>query len=139
MLHLRNKFIFAPVKTGYGNKEGHITEKHLNFYERRAEFAGAITPEPLYLAPGLRELPTQIGISDDKHLPGLYQLTEIIHQKGAKIIAHLNHPGRMANPKIPGNYFVSSTNNACKNGGAVPHALDRKGMNEVIRLFKDAA
>ena len=139
MLHLRNKFIFAPVKTGYGDKAGHITGKHLNFYERRAKFAGAITPEPLYLSPGLRELPTQIGISNDKHLPGLYQLTEVIHQQGAKAIAHLNHPGRMANPKIPGNYFVSSTNNACKNGGAVPHALNRKEMDEVIRLFKDAA
>ena len=139
MKNLRNEFIMAPVKTGYGNKEGLVTKKHLNFYRARSKYIGAITPEPLYLDKGLRELPTQIGIDNDEKLEGLKELTDIIHQGGAKAIAHLNHPGRMANPKIPGNYFVSSTDKACENGGAVPVALDKKGMNHVKELFAETA
>lgn len=58
MIDLKNQFIMAPVKTGYGNKEGFITQKHLNFYKARSKYIGAIIPEPLFLNKGLRELPT---------------------------------------------------------------------------------
>lgn len=139
MLDLRNEFIMATVKTGYGNKEGFITPKHLNFYKARSKHIGAIIPEPLYLDKGLRELPTQIGIDTDDKLIGLKELTDVIHQNRAKAIAHLNHPGRMVNPKIPGNYCVSSSDKVCENGGAIPTALDNYGMEKIKNLFTEAA
>lgn len=138
-MELRNKFIFAPVKTGYGNKNGDILQRHLDFYDKRSRYVGAVTPEPLFLDKSLRELPTQIGIDSDDKIEGLKKLTQIIHQNGAKAIAHLNHPGRMANPKIPGNYFVSSTDKPCENGGAAPQKITREGMQEVINLFVNSA
>jgi len=139
MIDLRNEFIMATVKTGYGTKEGWITEKHLNFYKARSKYIGAIIPEPLYLDKALRELPTQIGIDHDDKLEGLQKLTNLLNQDGVKAIAHLNHPGRMANPKIPGNYFVSSTDKSCENGGAAPTALDKDSLEKVTNLFVQAA
>ncbi|MEA3316404.1 MAG: FAD-dependent oxidoreductase [Bacteroidota bacterium] len=139
MLDLKNKFIFAPIKTGYSNQMGIITEKHLEFYKARSEFIGAVTPEPLYLDKGLREMPTQIGIDSEDKIEGLKKLTDTIHQFDTKVIAHLNHPGRMANPKIPGNYFVSSTDEACENGGASSKQMDAEDIQQVIGLFADAA
>ena len=59
MLQLKNNFIFAPVKTGYSDKTGVITDKHIEFYTERSKYLGAITPEPLYIDKGLREIPTQ--------------------------------------------------------------------------------
>ena len=138
MFSLRNQFIFAPIKLGYC-KDGKINDQHLAFYQERSWFLGAITPEPFYLDKGLREIPTQLGIDSDDKLEGLQKLTELIHKNGTKAIAHLNHPGRMANPKIPGNYFVSSTNRACENGGATPEKLEKESFNDVIKLFADAA
>ncbi|MEA3494822.1 MAG: NAD(P)/FAD-dependent oxidoreductase [Bacteroidota bacterium] len=140
MLQLKNNFIFAPVKTGYSDKTGVITEKHLNFYEERSQYIGAVTPEPMYLDKGLRELPTQIGIDNDTKIEGLKKLTNKIHQFNTKVIAHLNHPGRMANPKIPGNYFLSSTDKACEMGGGVsPKEMDQSDIQHAINLFADAA
>ncbi|MEA2043088.1 MAG: NAD(P)/FAD-dependent oxidoreductase [Bacteroidota bacterium] len=139
MLNLKNNFIFAPIKTGYSDKTGVVTEKHLEFYKIRSEFIGAVTPEPLYLDKGLREMPTQIGIDSDDKIDGLKKLTDTIHQFDTKVIAHLNHPGRMANPKIPGNYYLSSTDEACENGGATPKQMDAEDMQQVIGLFADAA
>ncbi len=139
MFELRNQFLLAPLKLGYGDSTGTINERHLNFYNLRSKEIGAVTPEPLYLDKGLRELPSQIGIDDDEKLTGLKTLTELLHQNGAKAIAHLNHPGRLANPKIPGNYFVSSTDKPCPNGGAAPVKMNRKMMNEVIEMFVDRA
>lgn len=139
MLQLQSNFIFPPIKLGYTVGDGKVTQKHLDFYRERNKYIGAIAPEPLYMDAGLRELPTQLGIDNDNKISGLQLLNENIHRNGAKSIAHLNHPGRMANPKIPGNFFWSSTDNACENGGAKPEKMDRKKMDIVIQLFVDSA
>jgi 2,4-dienoyl-CoA reductase-like NADH-dependent reductase (Old Yellow Enzyme family) len=139
MLELRNQFILAPVKLGYSDKTGVITDRHLKFYDLRSKHIGAIDPEPLYMDTGLRELPTQIGINDDSKIKGLKKLTDLIHSNGAKVIAHLNHPGRMANPKIPGNYFWSATGKPCPNGGAVPERMSRDMMDKVIDMFVESS
>ncbi|MBN2572546.1 MAG: FAD-dependent oxidoreductase [Ignavibacteriales bacterium] len=139
MIKLKNNFIFAPIKTGYSDKTGVITEKHLKFYEARSKFIGAITPEPLYIEKGLREIPTQIGIDNDEKIFGLKKLTDIIHKFDTKVIAHLNHPGRMANPKIPGNYYYSSTDKACELGGAIPKRMNIDDIKQAVNLFKYSA
>ncbi len=139
MLNLKNNFIFAPVKTGYGDSKGNISKKHIDFYLRRSKFLGAMTLEPLYMEKSLRELPTQIGIDNDDKIEGLKNLISEIHKNETKVIAHLNHPGRMANPKIPGNIFLSSTDKACENGGVNPKIMDKADMQDVIELFKSSA
>lgn len=139
MLNLKNNFIMATIKTGYGNKNGELLEKHINFYEKRAKHIGAITLEPLFMDKGLRELPTQIGIDNDEKISNLKKLTERIHKYNTKVIANLNHPGRMANPKIPNNYFLSSTDKACENGGASPKIATKKEIENIILMFKNSA
>jgi 2,4-dienoyl-CoA reductase-like NADH-dependent reductase (Old Yellow Enzyme family)/thioredoxin reductase len=139
MLNLRNEFIFAPIKLGYSDNTGVVKQKHLDFYDERSKYLGAVTVEPLYMESGLRELPTQLGIDNDSKLDGLKKLTSIIHANGAKVIAHLNHPGRMSNPKIPGNIYLSCTDKACENGGATPQKMTEVDMQDVIGLFKNSA
>jgi len=139
MLELRNPYVFAPIKTGYADGDGRVTKRHLAFYGRRARHVGAVTPEPFYLASGLRELPTQMGIDGEDKSRGLAELVDTIHGGGAAAIAHLNHPGRMANPKIPGNVLVSSTDRACERVGARPTRMGRTDMREVVDLFVAAA
>lgn len=139
MLELKNQFIFAPIKTGYSDGNGVITERHLAYYENRSRYMGAIIPEPFYMEKSIRELPTQIGIEDDDKIEGLKKLVDSIHLSGAKAIVHLNHPGRMANPRIPGNYFLSSTDRPCENGGATPKRMDKIDMEKVISLFVNEA
>jgi 2,4-dienoyl-CoA reductase-like NADH-dependent reductase (Old Yellow Enzyme family)/thioredoxin reductase len=139
MLGLRNEFIMAPVKLGYSDGTGIVTKKHLDFYNERSKHIGAIALEPLYMDAGLRELPTQLGIDDDNKIMELKKITELLHNNGAKAIAHLNHPGRMANPKIPGNYHWSSTDKPCENGGAAPKRMDREMMDSVIAMHVAAA
>jgi 2,4-dienoyl-CoA reductase (NADPH2) len=139
MLSLKNQFIFAPIKTGYGDAGGFVTERHLSFYKKRAKYLGAVIPEPFYLDKGLRELPTQMGIDSDDKIDGLKKLTRLLHGTDTKAIAHLNHPGRMANPKIPGNYYISSTDKPCENGGAAPQRMSKQDIEDVIHSFQQCA
>ncbi|MBT8490808.1 MAG: oxidoreductase, partial [Deltaproteobacteria bacterium] len=135
MLTLKNMFLFAPIKTGYGDGSGTVNERHLAFYRERSQHVGAVTVEPFYLDKGLREIPTQLGIDGNDKVAGVAELTDAIHVAGAKVIAHLNHPGRMANPNIPGNYFVSATDKPCENGGATPKRMDQNDMEQIVHLF----
>jgi len=139
MLDLKNNFIMSPVKTGYSDGTGIITKKHMQFYQDRSKYLGAITLEPLYMDAGLRELPTQIGIDADDKIVGLKKLTDSIHQFDTKVIAHLNHPGRMANPKIPGNYYWSASPQQCEAGGPMPKQMNETEIQSVVKLFADAA
>ena len=139
MLALKNQFIFAPIKTGYSDGSGVITERHLAFYKRRAQYLGAVIPEPFYMDKGLRELPTQVGIDEDNKIEGLKKLVDCVHQSGTKAVAHLNHPGRMANAKIADNYFVSSTHRPCENGGATPERMNKENMKKVVDQFVKGA
>ncbi|MEN8224705.1 MAG: FAD-dependent oxidoreductase [Bacteroidota bacterium] len=139
MIGLKNNFIMAPIKLGYSDGTGNVTARHLDFYHDRSKYIGAITPEPLYMDTALRELPTQLGIDSDDKIHGLRMLNASIHKYGAKSIAHLNHPGRMTNPKVPGNIFWSSTGQACENGGATPEMMNREKMEMVIQLFAVSA
>ncbi|OYD14916.1 oxidoreductase [candidate division WOR-3 bacterium JGI_Cruoil_03_44_89] len=139
MIELKNPFIFAPIKLGYSDGDGGVNNRHIAFYTARSCYLGAVTIEPLYMDKGLREIPTQLGIDNDKKIKGLQKLVASIHKSGAKVIAHLNHPGRMANPKIPRNYFVSSTDKPCENGGAIPKRMNREDIDKAINLFIAAA
>ncbi len=139
MINLRNNFIMALLKLGYSDGKGNVTDKHLEFYNRRSKHVGAVTLEPLYPDAGLRELPTQLGIDNDDKITELKKITGVIHNNGAKVIAHLNHPGRMANPMIPGNYWWSSTDKPCPAGGKAPEKMDVDKMNKVKKLLVDAA
>ena len=139
MLRLKNQFIFPPIKTGYGDGSGIVTERHLAFYKRRSQYLGAVIPEPFYMDKGLRELPTQMGIDSDDKIDGLKKLTNLLQKTDTKAIAHLNHPGRMANPKILGNHFISSTDKPCENGGKTPKRMTKEDIAMVINLFKESA
>ncbi|MGC9150584.1 MAG: FAD-dependent oxidoreductase [Microbacter sp.] len=137
---LRNHYFFAPVKLGYcDQKDGKINQRHLDFYEKRTHAVAAVVPEPFYLEASLRENPFQLGIDADDKIIGLTSLTTLIHANGAKVIAHLNHPGRMANAAIAGNVFWSSVDKPCENGGATPQKMDRSMMDHVVQLYVNAA
>ena len=77
MFQLKNQFIFAPIKLGYNDDSGHVTEKHISFYSARSKHLGAITLEPLYIDKGLREIPTQLGMDNDDKIEGLKNLLDV--------------------------------------------------------------
>ncbi|OPL15255.1 MAG: hypothetical protein AVO39_02345 [delta proteobacterium MLS_D] len=136
---LKNRTVMAPIKTAYGVLTGEVTDRHLRFFERRNRYVGAIIPEPFYLHSSLRELPVQIGMHHDDMIPGLKKLSDVIHEHGALAVAHLNHPGRMANPRIPGNRLLSASARACPTAMKEPAEMSISDIKESQELFEKAA
>lgn len=129
----------SAVKTGYGDSEGNISEQHLAFWDKRSKHVAAVIFEPFFIDKKVRELPTQIGIDDDNKIEGHKKLVETVHRNGAKAVAHINHPGRMANPKLPGNVFLSASDIECPNGGPKPKALSVEEIKTIQQQYIDAA
>lgn len=69
----------------------------------------------------------------------LENLLMLYMKPDTKVIANLNHPGRMDNPKKPDNYFISSNDKPCENGRSTPKRADYKDLEYVETLFVDAA
>ena len=129
----------SAVKTGFGDSQGNVTDRHLAFWDKRSKHVAAVIFEPFYIDKRVRELPTQIGIDSDDKIEGHKKLVEVVHQNGAKAVAHINHPGRMANPKLPGNVYLSSSDIQCPNGGQKPTALSIDEIKTVQQQYIDAA
>jgi len=140
-LTLPNRVVMTPVKLGYGTSEGAVTKRHIAFYARRARGGvGLITTEPLYVQANGRELPTQLGIHDDRLVHGLRELVEAVHDAGGRMMAHINHAGRAANPKlVAAAELVSASGVFCPANQVTPRALDRAGIHEVVAAFGAAA
>ncbi|RLC82640.1 MAG: NADH:flavin oxidoreductase [Chloroflexi bacterium] len=140
-LELPNRVLMTTVKLGYGTPQGEVTERHIAFYVRRAEGGvGLITTEPLYIHPNGRELPTQLGVHDDGLVDGLRRLTEAVHAAGGRIMAHINHAGRVANPKlVPEGERVSASDVLCLANQVLPRALTLEEIPTYVNYFARAA
>ncbi|HFD38228.1 MAG TPA: FAD-dependent oxidoreductase [Anaerolineae bacterium] len=140
-LTLPNRVLMTTVKLGYATPTGDVTERHIAFYVRRAQGGvGLMTTEPLYVQRNGRELPTQLGVYDDDRIAGLRRLTDAVHEAGGRIMAHINHAGRAANPKlVPEGERVSASDVPCPANGVTPRPLTADGIAGVVAAFAQAA
>lgn len=138
---LPNRVVMTTVKLGYAALNGEVNQRHIAFYTRRTRGkAGLITSEPMYVQLNGRELPTQLGIDSEKKVTGLRRLTQAVHTAGGLIIAHINHAGRAANPKlVPAGELVSASGVLCPANQSTPRPLTRSEISEMIAAFREAA
>jgi 2,4-dienoyl-CoA reductase-like NADH-dependent reductase (Old Yellow Enzyme family)/thioredoxin reductase len=90
-LQLKNRIIMAPMVTIYVNEDGSVSDRMLNYYGEHARGGcGMVTVEGSYFRP----FPRRISVGNDKCLPGLKKLVEVIHEGGAKACLQINtHKG----------------------------------------------
>src|SRR4029450_13082001 len=83
-------------------RDGPPGERMLAYFEARAQGGvGLIVVEVAAVAwPAGAANPNQLGISDDRFVPGLARLVERIHAHGAKAALQLQHAGRVATRDI---------------------------------------
>lgn len=138
-MELRNRIVYPPMVTQYADEQGFITDRARNYYEARAKGgAGLVIIEATYVHPRGHAFAQQIGISDDKFIPGLTGLVDAIHRHGAKAAIQLHHGGRMAKSKLMGMKPVAPSPIAAF-GNEVPQELTIDEIKDIIRFFAAAA
>lgn len=101
-LSLRNRMILVAMGSNFAEADGRCTERLIAYYEARARGgAGLLILETSAAAwPNGSTMPNTVGFSSDDFVPGLSELTRRIHGHGAKIVAQLNHGGKMAQEDV---------------------------------------
>ena len=97
-LELRNRILLSPMGTNLCEPDGTLGERSVAFYEARARGGAAL----LVLGsvgvswPSGVTNPNQVGLSDDRFIEGIAELSTRVQRHGARLALQLHHGGRNA-------------------------------------------
>jgi 2,4-dienoyl-CoA reductase-like NADH-dependent reductase (Old Yellow Enzyme family) len=136
---LKNRMVMPPMMVRYANDDGTVSKRTLDHYELRAKGGiGLIIVEATYVyekAPISRNEP---GLSDDKFIPGMKELTDAVHRWGAKIAVQLVHGGRTTPASLSGVQPVAPSAIQLP-GRDSPREMTVADIKGVIKYYADAA
>jgi 2,4-dienoyl-CoA reductase-like NADH-dependent reductase (Old Yellow Enzyme family) len=115
------------------DEQGVIRPKIIEIYEKLSKGGiGLIVKGHLYVSDDGKPHSGMAGISNDKHILGLKELTESVHRYDGKIIAQLNHAGfdSLIDRAGPSEYHGIEWK---------ARALTRKEIRKIVNDFGDAA
>jgi len=82
---IRNRVVMPPMGTNLGNEDGTVSEENLAYMRRRAQGGpGLIITEITGVHPNGIVSPRQLGAYDDRFIPGLKRLAQVVHDCGAR-------------------------------------------------------
>ncbi len=94
----KNRIKYASTETNYNYSDGFVSEKELAYIEAHARGgSGIVTTQGAYTDPKGegQGYVGMMGIWDDKYIPGLKRMADIIHQSDSVACLQLMHCGRV--------------------------------------------
>ncbi len=144
-VEVRNRVVMPPMTTRLADAEGYVTDAMIAYFRARAAGgAGLVTVEMASPEKVGRHRGRELGIYDDRFLPGLKRLVEAIHAAGAKASIQLGHGGGHTRADICGEppiapsaipHFVFEVTGAT----IVPLEMTKERIAESTRAFIAAA
>jgi len=102
-MKLANCFVRSATWEGMAADDGACTPKLIDLMVNLAKGGvGLIISSHSYVSPEGQAGPWQIGVYDDKLIPGLEAMATAIHENGGKIVMQLAHAGLTANAELTG-------------------------------------
>jgi len=140
-MELKNRVIAAPLEKSYANPDGSVTQQYIDYTTERAKGGvSLIIPESTYIDPRGRGRIRQLGIYDDKLIPGLKRLTSAVHKYGAKVGMEIQFAGRQTSSSITGLQLVAPSPVPCKVlTSEVPRELTIPEIHDLVKKFGEAA
>jgi NADPH2 dehydrogenase len=130
-----NRIVMPPMCMYSATEEGQVTDWHLIHYGSRAVGkVGLIILEATAVEKRGRLSGRDLGIWEDSQIEGLRRVVEICRAHGSAVGIQLAHAGR----KAWGDELVAPSAIAFP-GFAVPHALSRAEIAEVVESWRQAA
>lgn len=144
-LQLPNRIIMAPMTTRKADRDGFVTHETIAYYEARAKGGvGLITVEMASPEKVGRHRHFELGIYDDRFLPGLTALVRAIKAHGAKAAIQLGHGGGHTRRDIAGEEPIAPSDvpHSVQEGHTeiiIPQAMSLARIQQTITAFAEAA
>jgi 2,4-dienoyl-CoA reductase-like NADH-dependent reductase (Old Yellow Enzyme family) len=144
-VEIPNRIVMPPMTTRTADADGFVTDATLAYYMARVRGGvGLITVEMASPERAGRHRRRELGIYDDRFLPGLTRLVDAIHRGGAKASIQLGHGGGHTRVDICGETPIAPS--------AIPHPvyevtfetivpqeMTHERIAETVRAFAAAA
>lgn len=128
-----NRFALAPLTNTQSNADGTLSDDEYRWLVARAEGGIGLTMTcATYVAPAGQAWAGQLGISDDRHLPGLTRLADGIRATGSVSSVQLHHAGRRADPDVHGGTNVAPWDDPEKNTRALTTAEVEQAVEDFV-------
>jgi 2,4-dienoyl-CoA reductase-like NADH-dependent reductase (Old Yellow Enzyme family) len=146
-VELRNRLMMTGHTTVYGGPDG-ISEKQKQYYVERGEGGiGLIVMAYLANKPdgvwgqsmGGKRMGNGIPGWDEDLIPQFQELTDAVHETGAKIFCQNLHYGRQMSSAGSEKPIVSASDIPGPIFGEVPHKLRKEEIPEYVEAFADTA
>lgn len=94
-MEIPNRVVMPPMGTGLGNTDNTVSEANIAYLKRRVQSgAGLVITEITEVHPLGAITPRCLGGWDDKFIPGLSKLAQVVHAQASKVAMQLHHCGR---------------------------------------------
>jgi dimethylglycine catabolism A len=124
-VEIKNRIVMPPMTTRTSDAEGFVTDDSVAYYMARARGGvGLITIEMASPEKCGRHRRHEIGIYDDRFLPGLTWLVGEIHRGGAKASIQLGHGGGHTRADICGETPIAPS--------AIPHPVYETTFETIV-------
>jgi 2,4-dienoyl-CoA reductase-like NADH-dependent reductase (Old Yellow Enzyme family) len=124
-VEIANRIVMPPMTTRTADEDGHVTDDTVAYYLARARGgAGLITVEMASPEKAGRHRRREVGIYDDRFLPGLTRLVQEIHRAGAKASIQLGHGGGHTRTDICGETPIAPS--------AIPHPVYETTFETIV-------
>jgi 2,4-dienoyl-CoA reductase-like NADH-dependent reductase (Old Yellow Enzyme family) len=145
-VEIKNRIVMPPMTTRCADAHGFVTEDSIAYYCARAEGGvGLITVEMASPEKAGKHRNFELGIYDDRFVPGLQRLVDALHERGAKVSIQLGHGGGHTRSDINGGeppVAPSAIPHVVEEGTTetiIPEAMDKARIEACIEAFADAA
>jgi 2,4-dienoyl-CoA reductase-like NADH-dependent reductase (Old Yellow Enzyme family) len=133
-LTIPNRIVFPPFVTNYSNNDGSMSDKHIDFFRKIAgggvglTIIGAAGITPDSIASGMTR------IDEDRYIPGLKDVFNVIKEEGSVPGIQIVHPGRQTKSALSGRPTVGASPIPCPRFGETPREL----TTDDIEILEDA-
>ena len=124
-VEIKNRIVMPPMTTRTADAEGFVTDDTVAYYMARVRGGvGLITVEMASPEKCGRHRRHEVGIYDDRFIPGLTRLVDEIHRGGAKASIQLGHGGGHTRIDICGETPIAPS--------AIPHPVYETTFETIV-------
>jgi 2,4-dienoyl-CoA reductase (NADPH2) len=102
-LEAKNRIKYASTETNFNDREGFVTDVEVEYMRAQARGgAGIVTTQGAFTDPGMegKGYVGMMGIHDDKFIPGLKRIADVIREEGSLSCLQLMHCGRVGGVEL---------------------------------------
>ena len=136
---IKNRLVVPAMGTNLAHPDGTVSESLIDFLAARAKGGfGMIITEAVGISSETKAVRHELGLWDDKFIPGMKKLVDAIHSHDSKVFVQLLHPGRQTSKRLS-KRIVAPSPIPCPIGVDIPEELTVAEIERIVLAFAENA